>query len=74
MRFAQAITVSPKLKEIWEGFTNEPFPLKIDQDRTSISQKSRNQEAEAKPERCATNEPRKRYYRKKEAADETTYS
>jgi hypothetical protein len=31
MRFAQAITVSLKLKEIWEGFTNEPFPLKIEQ-------------------------------------------
>jgi hypothetical protein len=30
MRFAQAITVSPKLKEIWERFTSEPFPLEIE--------------------------------------------
>jgi hypothetical protein len=31
MRFAQAISVNPtKLKEIWEGFTKEPFPLEIE--------------------------------------------
>ena len=30
MRFAQAISVNPtKLKEVWEGFTAEPFPLEI---------------------------------------------
>jgi hypothetical protein len=30
MRFAQAISVNPtKLKEIWEKFTTEPFPLQI---------------------------------------------
>jgi hypothetical protein len=30
MRFAKAISVNPnKLKEIWEGFTTEPFPLEI---------------------------------------------
>jgi hypothetical protein len=32
MRMAQAITVNPtKLKEIWEEFTSEPFPLEIEQ-------------------------------------------
>jgi hypothetical protein len=31
MRFSQAISINPtKLKEVWEKFTSEPFPLKIE--------------------------------------------